>query len=207
MTTMQVLLLNADYSPMKILDWQTAVCLMLAHKVSVVEEYAGRVIRSASAEFPWPAVVALKQYAASPTKVRFNRANVLARDRYTCMYCGVRPVNAKGRPKIEELTIEHIVPRSRAKDNKVTLPWNGKVVGVTSWLNVVAACGDCNLRKANRTPDEAGMALRGLPFVPDPWEVLRIRLTRVRVPSEWKLYLPENAKGWGGYWEDELDSE
>ena len=33
-------------------------------------------------------------------------------------------------------------------------------------MNTVAACGKCNGRKGNRTPDEAHMALRFEPYVP-----------------------------------------
>jgi 5-methylcytosine-specific restriction endonuclease McrA len=31
----------------------------------------------------------------------------------------------------------------------------------------VAACSPCNARKADRTPEEAGMTLQLVPFVPD----------------------------------------
>lgn len=38
--------------------------------------------------------------------------------------------------------------------------------GGTTWDNAVAACEPCNQRKADRTPDEAGMRLLWEPFVP-----------------------------------------
>ena len=43
-------------------------------------------------------------------------------------------------------TVDHVLPRSRG--------------GASSWLNTVAACLDCNHRKRDRTPQEAGMRLR-----------------------------------------------
>ena len=39
-----------------------------------------------------------------------------------------------------------------------------------SWTNVVTACKRCNHRKANRTPEEAGMELLAIPFVPNRYE-------------------------------------
>ena len=77
--------------------------------------------------------------------VTFSRRNVFKRDHATCQYCGVRPGT-------EELTIDHIVPRSQG--------------GLTTWENCVLACVACNARKANRTPEQAGMKLRRPPSRP-----------------------------------------
>ena len=49
-------------------------------------------------------------------------------------------------------SIDHVLPRSRG--------------GANTWLNTVAACGDCNQRKGDRTPVEAHMPLRVKPTVP-----------------------------------------
>jgi 5-methylcytosine-specific restriction endonuclease McrA len=70
---------------------------------------------------------------------------VLARDRETCQYCGAQPGRA-------HLTIDHVLPRAQG--------------GNTTWENVVAACSACNHRKANRTPQQAGMALAHSPRRP-----------------------------------------
>ena len=40
--------------------------------------------------------------------------------------------------------------------------------GRWSWTNLVSACAACNGRKADRTPEEAGMPLVYLPYVPSP---------------------------------------
>lgn len=37
---------------------------------------------------------------------------------------------------------------------------------VSSWLNFVAACQRCNQFKADLTPEEAGMRLDVVPYVP-----------------------------------------
>jgi 5-methylcytosine-specific restriction endonuclease McrA len=80
-----------------------------------------------------PEVVTLVHYDRVPaSKVTFSRRNIFKRDRYTCQYCGAQPGS-------EELTIDHVLPRSRG--------------GPSSWENCVLACLKCNKRKADRTPD------------------------------------------------------
>jgi hypothetical protein len=50
------------------------------------------------------------------------------------------------------------------------------------------------MRKADRTPQQAGMVLRILPRIPTQNDVLRMTLLRVKsVPQEWEPYLPS---GW-----------
>ena len=202
-----VLLLNADYSPIKVISWERAVVMLLDEKVRLVEEYAGRAVRSARNTMAFPAVVALVKYADSPTKVRFNRSNVLARDGYTCRYCGVRPLTRSGNPKIEELTLDHVVPRAQSVNGFVTLPWSGKRVPITTWENVVCACVDCNSTKADRTPGQAGMVLKGHPRRPTVWDAVRMSLTKANIPEEWKLYIPQDASPWRNYWDEELDPD
>lgn len=212
--TAHVLLLNADYTPIKVIDWQRAIVMLLDRKVALVEEYAGKLIRSTSIDMAFPAVVALKKYVKVASQSKFNRANVLARDGYQCMYCMTKPKTPTGRPDISELTIEHIVPRAQGRVSLyrgrmipvVTLPWNGKVVPVTCWENVVAACYDCNLTKRDRTPAEAGMKLHKHPTKPSAWDVVRMSFLRMRIPEEWKDYLPEGS-GWADYWDGELVSD
>ena len=47
------------------------------------------------------------------------------------------------------MTLDHVVPRSRA--------------GESNWENLVACCNPCNNRKGNRTPEESGMKLARQP--------------------------------------------
>jgi hypothetical protein len=74
---------------------------------------------------------------------------LLARDRHVCAYCAQSF-------RFGELDMEHIVPISKG--------------GATSWMNLVAACKACNNRKANRTPEAAGMKLHYVPYVPNRYE-------------------------------------
>jgi 5-methylcytosine-specific restriction endonuclease McrA len=59
--------------------------------------------------------------------------------------------------------------------------------GMHVWENVTAACRPCNLRKRDRTPEEAGMPLAKSPLAPR--ETAWITLAVSRVPEAWKPYL------------------
>jgi len=198
-----VLVLNIDYTPLEVISWQEAMQKILQGKMELVEEYAGRVIRSAREAWAFPAVVRLTtRYVRR--KVRLSRSNVLSRDSYTCQYCGVRPRKSGGAPRLEDLTIDHVFPKSRARNGWVTLPWNGKQARVTSWENLLTACERCNTRKAARTPKEAGLTMKTRPKAPSTVDVARMSVFRYRIPTEWKVYLPEGSP-WADYWEAELD--
>ena len=90
-----------------------------------------------------PEVLALVRHdRARHQTVTFSRRNLFKRDHSTCQYCGCQPGT-------EELTIDHVIPRSQG--------------GQTTWENCALACVACNARKANRTPEQAGMKLRRVP--------------------------------------------
>jgi len=184
-----VLLLNANHTPLKVIDYRKAIWLLMEEKVWMLEQYADKTIRSASMEIPWPAVVVLKKHVRDCTRLKFKRPNVLARDHYTCQYCGLTPKLTSGAPDTRKLTMDHVVPRYQAVDGRVTLPWNGKRVPLTTWENIATACEDCNNRKANRTPEQAGMTLARHPRRPNPFDVVRITLLKMTVPEEWSEHL------------------
>lgn len=198
-----MLVLNADWTPLRVVPWERAVTLLLEDKVSLVEAYAGRFVRSASFGVPHPAVVVLRRYQSFRNRVRFNRQNVLARDSYACQYCGVRPVRPSGRPDLSELTLDHVVPRARSSNGRVPLP-DGGTVAVTCWDNVVTACVACNARKRDRTPTEARMPLRARPRNPSGLDLLWMALMQVDVPDEWLDWLPDGSP-WREYWTAELE--
>jgi 5-methylcytosine-specific restriction endonuclease McrA len=199
-----VLLLNVNYDPLKVIPWERAVLLVLEERAELVEAYAGKLIRSVSQSMPWPAVVRLTGYVRQRARVRFNRQNVLARDAYRCAYCGARPLTRHGTPKLEELTLDHVVPRAQSRNAQVRMYRTGKLIAVTCWENVVCACMGCNIRKADRDPDQARMKMLVLPRVPTRIDVLRMHLRKIDIPHEWASYLPESAKSWSGYWTEEL---
>jgi 5-methylcytosine-specific restriction endonuclease McrA len=134
------------------------------------------VIRTQWLELRVPEVITLTRYDRVPVKVvAFSRRNVFKRDGYTCQYCACRPGS-------EELTIDHVIPRSRG--------------GVSSWSNCVLACINCNLRKSNRTPEQARMPLRKPPTRPR-WNPLYAP-HGVRIES-WAKFVSE------AYWNVQLE--
>ncbi len=96
----------------------------------------------------------------SPFENRAALSNhkLFQRDRFTCAYCGARGDD-------EMLTREHVVPLAQR--------------GQDHWTNVVTACRGCNHRKGNRTPEQAGMPLLYVPYVPTLWEDFILRNRRI----------------------------
>ena len=163
----QVLVLNATYEPMNVVSVRRAVLLLVKEKAEIVEA-AAAYLRSERLTLPVPLVIRLVYYVRIPRSfaVPLSRRTVLARDHYTCQYCGAQPGRAG-------LTIDHVLPRSRA--------------GKTVWENVVVACGVCNRRKGNRTPEEAGMPLGRRPG--RPRYVAVTLLAGASAPKVWNKYM------------------
>lgn len=134
-----VLVLNASYEPLQRVSLRHAI-KMLVREVAVVEEEAGGTF----GPFPVPKVLRLVRYVVTRWLHRrtqlCTKSAIKARDK-NCGYCG-------GRAE----TVDHIIPRSRG--------------GTLTWDNAVAACQRCNHRKADRTPEEAGMKLLIVPARP-----------------------------------------
>ena len=120
-------------------------------------------------EITAPSVLKMRYVVRRPMpQLRLSRHSVLARDNYTCQYCG-----SKGK----ELTIDHVIPR-----------WVG---GENSWDNLVACCRRCNLKKADKTPQQANMKLTRKPKRPDfiPYLSLPLYL-KAQGRDDWRMYLP-----------------
>jgi 5-methylcytosine-specific restriction endonuclease McrA len=191
---MLVLQLDVDFTPLRLIRWERAVELVLAARAYTVAALPDRFVRSPSLALPWPSVIVARTPARLRPRVGFHPRNVAARDGYRCAYCGIAPMLADGRPDRRALTLDHVVPRAQAREGTVVLPWSRKRVPVHCWENAVAACVRCNQRKADRTPEQAGMTLRTLPRAPRPTDALRIHLARLSsIPEEWRPYLPS---GW-----------
>jgi len=197
------LVLNNRFEPIDIVRWDDAFGYIQAGKAWIVESYIGLKLRSATRVFEWPAVVALYQYARPFTRMPLTRANLLARDLYTCQYCGEKPVDNHGQPRLEMLDMEHVIPRAQSKNGRVWLPWSKKSVPTTCWENLAASCKPCNnLIKRDMTPEQAGMKLARYPRRPGPIDALWVPLIKVRIPTEWQDHVPSK---WRGYWDTELD--
>lgn len=160
----RALLLNATYEPLTAVPLKRAISLVLAGRAEIIEADDDRLIRSVTIEVRAPIVVRLLRMVKVPYRATMpvSRRAIFARDQGRCGYCG-RAGD----------TLDHIVPRSRG--------------GEHTWTNLVLACKTCNQRKADRTPDEAGMALLVTPHAPKGHHALVIKLGDVN--SAWLPYL------------------
>jgi 5-methylcytosine-specific restriction endonuclease McrA len=116
-----------------------------------------------------PQVIVLSCYSRIPPRsLKFNRRNIFLRDRHTCQYCGVTFGHA-------ELTIDHVIPRSRGGD--------------TDWNNLVVACTRCNTRKGNMLPQEIDMIPSRKPRKPSWVSTLRLQPVGLSTPNLWNQFL------------------
>lgn len=164
----RVLVLNASYEPLNVCTVRRALVLLLKGKAEMLERGSGQ-LRSEKMSLDRPDVIRLVTYVRVPRDVhrrRITRRAVLARDDWTCQYCG------SGAAK---LTVDHVIPKSRG--------------GSSSWENIVASCAPCNRRKADRLPREVRMHPRRRPRPPAP--TVFIRIASPKVPGTWKQYLPD----------------
>ena len=124
-----------------------------------------------------PRIIVLLLFERLPKKeVKFTRHNVFERDRNTCQYCN------RVFDRID-LNLDHVLPRDRG--------------GQTTWENIVCSCIQCNTRKGNRLPHEAGMILTRKPKRPKWRPFINITFGRHHHDS-WRHFLDI------AYWNVEL---
>ncbi len=188
------LVLNRNWQPVNIATVSRAITLVWNRHAQIVEPNDFQLydwsdwsklepqpgelfIQAVSQRFRVPEVIALNRFDRLPSaNVAFNRRNLFKRDRHACQYCGKRP-------EPDELTIDHVIPRSQG--------------GQSSWTNCVLACVACNHRKADRTPEQAHMKLRKTPIQPT-WNPGYWRhATRI---DSWQKFISDV------YWTTELDA-
>jgi 5-methylcytosine-specific restriction endonuclease McrA len=90
------------------------------------------------------------------------------------MYCGARS------PKVV-LELEHIIPKSRG--------------GLNTWENLVAGCHDCNQKKRDMTPEEAGMKLIHRPLPATIHTASHVLKQLGSEIDEWGPFLWNDSKG------------
>lgn len=153
--TTRVLSLDSAGRILDWISWQDAVCLYVRDAVSwtlgqtclTVHGGYNRAAGGQSLIHLHPIVASrsrARNPSSDPAPALTNQA-LFARDRHLCLYCGRQCQRS-------ELTRDHVLPLSRG--------------GRDAWENVVSACLHCNVRKSNRTPQQAGMPLLAVPFRP-----------------------------------------
>lgn len=159
-----VLVLNRHWTAVHVTSARRALVLLYGESARVVmDDYSThdfeswrelstvmesvKKITTPSFELAVPEVIMLTDFNRFPPRqLKFSRRNIYVRDNHQCQYCGKVP-------KKEELTIDHVIPRSKG--------------GKTTWENVVLACIRCNMKKGSKLLQEAGLKLLNEPVRPD----------------------------------------
>lgn len=137
-----VLVLNFDYTPLNVTSFQRGFILVSKGKAEVVKSDDTPIVAGFKT-YVRPLIIRLLNYIRYQTRgLRPNRNRIYRRDGHECVYCGSK----------KELTIDHVLPKSKGGQN--------------NWENLVTSCFKCNLKKADRTPEEARMTMRKKPFAP-----------------------------------------
>jgi 5-methylcytosine-specific restriction endonuclease McrA len=194
----RTLVLTRSYLPHQIVPWTEAVTGLFTGKAEIIEVHASdehilttipedrvkdfslvaRAFPSysgGSLEVRAPSVMRLTDWDGNVKRgVKFSRINVFTRDGFRCQYC-------RKRTDMRSLNYDHVIPRDRG--------------GKTTWDNIVTSCYPCNSRKANRTPQEAGMQLVRPPYKPKTLPFHAPRFDSREVLPSWIPYL-------GSMWED-----
>jgi 5-methylcytosine-specific restriction endonuclease McrA len=195
------LVLNKGFKAVHIAGWQQSLSLVYQGHAEVVDENyqtydfkdwcelsaamkdsPNGFVQTSSLRIKKPDVIRLTRYEKLPSsEVKFTKRNLFQTYGYKCAYCSHKF-------KSEDLTYEHIVPRSKG--------------GGTNWKNIVPACWPCNRKKADRTPAEAGMKLLVKPERP-VWKGPEDMIMRLPGPKRvaWQNFIDEL------YWDTELEQD
>jgi 5-methylcytosine-specific restriction endonuclease McrA len=166
-----VLQLNASYEALRITSAKRALNLVTRGK-AVVELATSHMI------YPGiylPSVIRLVVYKHVPIRMQVTtRRNIFMRDSHRCQYCGQKF-------SAGELTLDHVIPRAQG--------------GRNAWENLVTCCRKDNHRKADRTPEQAGMPLLRRPL-PATVHTGRFMLRSMGLEvNEWSRYLYADSEG------------
>ncbi|OQX91744.1 MAG: HNH endonuclease [candidate division Zixibacteria bacterium 4484_95] len=165
MLNRHVLVLNQNFEPLSVCSVKRAIIMVYLNRAEVIESLDGYKIHSVSLNLPVPSVVRLGVYVKVPVKrIMLTRKNIIKRDGYRCQYCG---------KKVSQMTVDHVIPKNLG--------------GRDIWENLVAACPECNNRKGQRTPEQAGLSLIRKPRRPNHITFIQqfIGVNDIR----WKQYL------------------
>ncbi len=169
--TMRPLILRLEITghPVRWVPWQEAVTLRARNMIAwdagdTVFTFRGGINRltGTRSEVSVSSIIAVAGTAHHPAFYRavppLSNRQLFSRDQHLCMYCGEVLAGY-------QLTRDHVIPLSRG--------------GRDYWSNVVAACKSCNHRKGAHTPEEAGMRLLAVPYVPNRAEYLALSNRRI----------------------------
>lgn len=171
----RALLLNSTWEPLNFISDERAIRLLLKGRAEIITNLDGKRsiwqgvhFTTSSQKIEVPATLRLLGRVTRRWKApRFRKKVLFNRDNWSCQYCGCKLL-------WNTATNDHILPSSRG--------------GATSWLNCTASCKPCNKKKANRTPEEAGMKLLSVPKAPSAlhfWDIARSSAWH----ADWEMFI------------------
>lgn len=190
------LVLNKGWTPISIMPVKKAVTKVMSELAQILdpdtytthsfEEWmffpvkdGDSFIQTSHSRVRVPEIIVLSEYDRLPQReVKLTRRNLLIRDNYTCQYSGKR-IN------LDTATMDHVLPRSKG--------------GGSTWENLVMCCLDVNSKKADRTPDEAGLNLLKKPSKPK-WNPIYARFARLAstsIPDSWGKFIKSDGNPFG----------
>jgi 5-methylcytosine-specific restriction endonuclease McrA len=175
MSMVGVLILNASYEPLHVIDYRRALTLLASDKAELIARTQdGRELCSPSARLPVPSVIRLRRYVNVPQRgATWSKQGVFARDKWTCVYCGEVLT-----PKT--VTIDHVLPQWYCKRNNIH---------PNTWANTVTACRTCQSKKGGRLLHETGIKFHDPNYEPRRPRANYLVLTWGANP-EWREYIP-----------------
>jgi 5-methylcytosine-specific restriction endonuclease McrA len=115
-----------------------------------------------------PKIIVLCKFDKVPIKrPKFSSTGIWNRDNGICQYTGRKLSKNEG-------NVDHVIPKSRG--------------GRSNWDNCVLSHKDINAKKANRTPEEAGLKLLKKPTTPKHLPISFYIKNKHNIP-EWDMFL------------------
>jgi hypothetical protein len=136
--------------------------------VTLPKDKSSNYISTVRGKIKIPKVIVLCHFNKVPLKrPKFSLGAVWNRDEGICQYTGKKLSKNEG-------NVDHIIPRSRG--------------GKTDWSNCVLTNKEVNAKKANRTPEEAGLKLIKPPIIPK-YMPSTLYIKNKHKIKEWELFL------------------
>lgn len=125
-------------------------------------------VKTINGDIKIPKVIVLCKFDKVPMKrPKFSLSAVWNRDEGICQYSGRKLSKNEG-------NVDHIIPRSRG--------------GKTDWSNCVLTSREINAKKADKTPEEAGLKLIKPPIIPR-YMPSTLYIKNKHNIKEWELFL------------------
>ena len=164
-----ILRLDVTGQPLRWIPWRAAVVLETRHLIAWhAGEHTFTIFGGVNRDSGTQSRITVNSIIATKGRLRqgvaenvvppLSNRELFLRDGHLCLYCG--------KPFLPHmLTRDHVLPLSQG--------------GQDCWSNVVSACKPCNHAKGARRPEEAGLSLLAVPYVPNRAEYLVLSNRRI----------------------------